>query len=262
MTATSRRTRSHVGECRRAQLASRRRNGVRLLTDPRARAQGVLVAFCDRLGGVSDPPFDTLNLGAAVGDDPAAVARNRARAAGALGVAAECLATSRQVHGADVVEVAPGLSGVVAEADGLVARAPGPVLTMLTADCAAVVVAGSGGVAILHAGWRGLVAGTIERGVAAVGGAHAAWVGPAVRACCYEVGPEVTDAFRRRGLPTAAGGRVDIGEAAAAALRAAGVGSIAAAGVCTACSPRYFSARRGRVTGRQGAFVALLEESA
>jgi purine-nucleoside/S-methyl-5'-thioadenosine phosphorylase / adenosine deaminase len=252
-------------------------SGVGVLLDPAARRDGLLVAFCDRRGGVGSWPYDSLNLGARVGDDGAAVTENRRRAARACGFDVGALRLSRQVHGAKVIEVSPlfsphqvavgattctensGSPVVVGEADGLLARHSGPVLGILTADCAAVVVAGRSGVALLHAGWRGLAAGVVAAGVAEVGGAHKAWVGPAIKACCYEVGAEVVDAFGRAGLPVADASHVDIPNAAAAALVASGVSEVACAEVCTACSPDYFSHRRDGVTGRQGAFAALLE---
>jgi copper oxidase (laccase) domain-containing protein len=112
-------------------------------------------------------------------------------------------------------------------------------------------------VALLHAGWRGLVAGVVERGAEMVAPIWGAWIGPCIRACCYEVGPEVIGAFERRGLPTREG-RVDIAEAAHVAVRRAGAPAVALAGECTACAGRYFSHRKEGVTGRQGAFVSLL----
>jgi polyphenol oxidase len=167
------------------------------------------------------------------------------------------LVLARQVHGGDLLDVPRGSSGVLGRADGLVTRMPGPVLGLLTADCAPIVVAGDASVAVLHGGWRGLVAGIVERGVAAVDRAQRAWVGPTIRACCYDVGPEVVDAFRRRGLPVSGGRRVDPARAAAAVLEKAGI-EVAVSDVCTACDPSYFSYRRDGTTGRQGAFAALL----
>jgi copper oxidase (laccase) domain-containing protein len=137
------------------------------------------------------------------------------------------------------------------------AREPGPVLAILTADCAPVLVIGTGGAAIAHAGWRGLVAGAVENAVAAVAPVAAAWVGPCIHACCYEVGPEVVAAFRTAGLPVSATDRVDPAQASGFALRRAGVDRIVIADVCTACNPDWFSYRRDGVTGRQGAFLAL-----
>lgn len=232
--------------------------GLRLQTDPAARGEGVLVAFTDRNGGVSAPPFDSLNLAARVGDDPERVAENRARVAAAAGFEQDKLRLARQVHGADLLEVSEDDPVVAGEADVLATSRPGVAIGILTADCTPVVVAGLDKVAIAHAGWRGLVAGAVEAAVQAVGEARAAWVGPSIHACCYEVGPEVIEAFRSKGLPVAGADRVDPGRAAAFALHRAGVTTVAASTDCTSCDPRYFSYRRDGTTGRQGAFVAML----
>jgi YfiH family protein len=232
-------------------------DGIGVLRDAEARRDGVLVAFLNRTGGVSRAPFDSLNLAVRGGDERADVVTNRARAAAAVGFDIADLVLARQVHGADLLEVPRGSSGVLGRADGLVTRVPGSVLGLLTADCAPIVVAGDASVAVLHGGWRGLVAGIVERGVAAVDRAQRAWVGPTIRACCYEVGPEVVDAFRRRGLPVGGERRVDPARAAAAVLGEAGI-QVAVSDVCTACDPSYFSYRRDGTTGRQGAFAALL----
>jgi len=232
--------------------------GLRWLTDSRARDRGVLVAFGDRNGGVSEPPFDTLNVSRSVGD-PGHSATNRARVAVSLGFDVGSLAQVRQVHGADVLEAPPGCSGVQGEGDGLVARAPGVVCGVLTADCVPVLLEGPAGVAGLHAGWRGLVAGVLQRGVESVGPVTAAWIGPSIHACCYEVGDDVIGAFRRAGLPVAGPRSVDPSHAALVALERAGVTNIALSEECTVCNPNYFSYRRDGETGRQGSFVALLE---
>lgn len=231
---------------------------IRLQTDPAARAAGLLIAFTDRQGGISSPPYDSLNLAARVGDDAAAVSQNRAIVAAAAGFDGAKLRLARQVHGADVREVTGADAPVVGEADVLVTSQPGVVVGILTADCTPVIVAGRGRVAIAHAGWRGLVAGAIEAAVEAVGDVDAAWVGPSIHACCYEVGPEVIDAFRSRGLPAAGTARVDPGRAATFSLHRAGVERVASSTDCTSCDRRYFSYRRDGRTGRQGAFVALL----
>jgi polyphenol oxidase len=231
-------------------------DGITVLTDPGARRWGLGLAFSDRYGGISPPPFDELNLAARVGDEPSFVAENRRRVARAAGFDIAQLALARQVHGADVLEVVPGDSGVVGEADVLVTRTPGVVIGVLTADCAAVVVVGERGMSIAHAGWRGLVAGAVERGIEAVGSAHAAWIGPSIHSCCYEVGPEVVDAFAARGLPRAPDGRhVDPASGAAHVLEAAGITPVHVSGHCTHHLGRYFSHRREGRTGRQGAFA-------
>lgn len=232
--------------------------GLRVLSDDDAAAEGVLVGFLDRQGGVSSPPYDSLNLAARVGDDPSAVEVNRQRAGVALGFDPDALVLARQVHGAEVLTVGPDDAGVIGEGDVLMTSSPGRVLGILTADCVPVVLWGDRGIALAHAGWRGLVDGALEAAVEALGEVRKAWVGPSIHACCYEVGPEVIEAFAGRGLPIAAPGRVDPGHAAVAVLERAGVAEVEATAMCTAGDPRYFSHRRDGVTGRQGAFAGLL----
>ncbi|MEA2434494.1 MAG: purine-nucleoside/S-methyl-5-thioadenosine phosphorylase / adenosine deaminase [Actinomycetota bacterium] len=228
---------------------------MRLLADE---SGPVKVWFTDREGGVGLAPYESLNLAARVGDDPGVVDVNRKRVADAAGFDLSALALARQVHGADCIEVTPGMSGVVGEADVLVTRTPGVVIGILTADCAPVIVAGNDAIAVAHAGWRGLVAGAIERAVEEVGDVLQAWIGPAIRACCYEVGPEVVDAFVGAGLPVEGSRCVDPVLASIAALNRAGIEDVSAAEACTMSDPRYFSHRRDGVTGRQGAFASIV----
>ena len=239
-------------------LEERDSDGVLWFADDSARRGGILVAFTARLGGVSKPPYDTLNLAVRVGDDRADVMENRTRAAAAAGFDAALLALALQVHAAEVLDVAPDDAGVLGEADGLFTPAPGPVLAILAADCAPVALWGERGVAIVHAGWRGLVAGVVAKGVERVGAVHAAWIGPSIHSCCYEVGPEVVAAFEGAGLPVADDSHADPGRAARAALHDAGVERVAMSEICTSCDRRFFSYRRDGVTGRHGAFVSLL----
>lgn len=236
--------------------------GIELLVDEDARADGLLVAFSNRLGGVSRAPFDELNLAVSVGDERSDVMTNRARVAHAAGFDRDALALARQVHGTELITARRGDSGVLGQADGLVAHEPGVVLGILTADCAPVLVAGPNGVAVLHAGWRGLVGGVIERGLETLGEVRAAWVGPCIHSCCYEVGPEVVDAFKARDLPIADDHHVDPAAGARAVLERNGVGSVVVAADCTHCHDAYFSYRRDFLTGRQGGFIALLDEAA
>ena len=239
-------------------LDDRIRDGLRVFTDDAAFSEGLMVAFTDRHGGVSRPPYDSLNLGALVGDSPISLERNRERVAAALGFKADAVARARQVHGIDVARVGKE-RGSVGDADILVTERRGVVLTISTADCVPVVVANAGMVAIAHAGWRGLVGGAIEKAMVALGGVERAWVGPSIHACCYEVGPEVIDAFEKAGLPVAGADRVDPGRAAISVLRREGVTDVKVTTVCTGCDQRFFSYRRDGVTGRQGAFVSMLE---
>ena len=239
-----------------AALTEKTVDGVHLLHDPGAIERGWLVAFPDRRGGVSEAPYNWLNLAARVEDNPGHVEENRRRVAAAVGFDPGSLALARQVHETDTIEVTAG--GTVGTADGLVTRRPGPVAAILTADCAPVIVANDDVVAVLHAGWRGLVAGIVEQGIERIGGALAAWVGPSIRECCYEVGPEVVEAFRARGLPAGVD-RVDTALAARTELVRLGVETIAIAPNCTHCDDNFFSYRRDGITGRQGAFAGLLE---
>jgi YfiH family protein len=218
---------------------------------------GYLVGFTTRVGGVSEGPWASLNLGRRNGDDPARVDENRRRALATLGLDAPALAQSRQVHSAVVRRASPGAP--VEEADGLWTDAPGEALLALAADCVPIAIARRGGqrrLAVLHAGWRGLAAGIVEAGVAAVGGETAAAIGPAIGPCCYEVGPEVSERFdadltRSRVL--------DLWTAAERKLRAAGVAHIERVDLCTRCHPElFFSHRRdGKPRGTHGVLGAL-----
>lgn len=241
----------------RPRLSERTNGDLLSYSDEGARDLGVLVGFTARLGGVSSAPYDSLNLAIRVGDDRGDVLENRRRAGAALGFDADRLTLALQVHAADVIDAGASDSGVLGEADGLFTAGPGPVLAILAADCAPVVLRGSEGVAIVHAGWRGLAAGVVAKGVERVGDVLGAWVGPAIRACCYEVGPEVVSAFREAGLSVADESHVDPGLAACEALRRAGVAHVAASDICTSCDDRFFSYRRDGVTGRHGAFATL-----
>jgi YfiH family protein len=261
---------------------------------------GVVAAFTGRAGGGSAAPYASLNLGLRVGDDFRRVLANRRRVATVLGLAGLPWALARQVHGATVLAVAAGPPGPgeqpagpgdqagrprrlgegppeakapLGEADGLVTADPGVVLAVLTADCVPVLLAdpAAGVVGAVHAGWRGLAAGVVEAGVAAMAGLGAdpaacvGLVGPAAGGCCYEVGPDVRDAVGSRypaALATTRDGRpaLDPAAGAAEALRRAGVARVRVAGECTVdLEERYFSHRRdqGR-TGRQAGIVALV----
>jgi polyphenol oxidase len=239
----------------------RESNGLRWL---QARLPGGTAAFSTRLGGVSDPPFESLNLGILTGDDRDAVIENRTRLATALGQAPARVLMGLQVHGAELVEhievqepspyANPGVE--LPEADGHVTDAAGLVPLVLVADCLPVALAGPGGVAMLHCGWRGLAAGIIARGVAAVS-AEAATIGPGIGRCCYEVGPEVLERFADLGDGIAEGRMLDLAEVARRQLRAAGVEQVQSAGLCTSCEPQlFFSHRRdGGRSGRQAGLV-------
>jgi YfiH family protein len=226
------------------------------------------VAFSSRLGGVSTGAFESLNLGALTEDDPENVRENRRRLCAEVGVDPETATMAWQYHSADVVRadgrgvVTPGLD--FERCDGLWTDEPGRGLMLLSADCLPVALARTDGepaVAALHVGWKGLLAGIVESGAAALGGEpFAAAIGPGVGPCCYEVGDEVAGPFRERfGDDVMTGRNLDLAEAAERALRAAGAESVERVGLCTSCEEDlFFSHRRDRGrTGRQGIVAAL-----
>lgn len=230
---------------------------------------GVQAAFTLRSGGASVPPWDSLNLGAHVGDDPLAVVRNRRRVAQALSLPAEPHWLS-QVHGTAVHEArAPVADAVpVPVADAAVTRQAGVVLAIMVADCLPVLLAAEDGSVLgaAHAGWRGLAAGVIERTVEAMDHEPAglrAWLGPCIGPRHFEVGGEVREAFMAAGDAAGAfeatpGGRwlCDLPALATARLRRLGVMRIAGGQWCTVADPvRFFSHRRDRQTGRMAALL-------
>jgi polyphenol oxidase len=225
-------------------------------------ADGCEVAFTTRVGGVSEGPYASLNLGRKSGDRPERADENRRIACEAIGADVQKLALNFQVHSARVLQAAPALRGE--RADGLWTDEPGLPILAMSADCLPIVLARAGrpGVAVLHAGWRGLLSGIVAAGAEALGGtALRAAIGPGIGPCCYEVGEEVATPFRERfGADVVRAGRLDLWTSAERALHAAGVERVDRFDRCTACEPEtFFSHRRdaGR-TGRQGviAYVA------
>jgi YfiH family protein len=210
--------------------------------------------FTTRRGGVSEGAYASLNLGRWTDDNPDAVHRNRTIVAEAIGLPLDAVVQGRQVHGARVERRATR-GGEPQEADGQATATPGLAALVLTADCLPVAMIGEQAVAMVHAGWRGLADGVLEEGVKAVrelsgdGALHAA-IGPGAGGCCYEVGPEVHEAFGR----PAQSATIDLKAIARERLSAAGVQKVHDVGLCTMCSEPglFFSHRRdGGITGRQ-----------
>lgn len=235
------------------------RDGVRWL---QADLAGATAAFTTRLGGVSEPPFDRLNLGVLGDDADAAVIENRRRLAAALDLDPAQIPIGLQVHGAELaVHMAPRSWRETPAVDGHVVSVPGSAPFVYSADCLPVALAGPGGAAMLHCGWRGLAAGIVAAGAEAVAATDAA-IGPGIGPCCYGVGPEVLDAFAALGEGIAVGRMLDLVAVATRLLRAAGVERVEAAGLCTSCEAElFFSHRRdGCRTGRQGGLVWIERE--
>ncbi|HEV2818882.1 MAG TPA: polyphenol oxidase family protein [Solirubrobacteraceae bacterium] len=212
------------------------------------------VLFTTRRGGVSTGAYASLNLGTNTADDPAKVAENKQRLAAMTGAG---LALGRQVHGTHVHRA--GEPGNVGEADGQATTCSLVACTILTADCLPIALIAPGGVAMLHAGWRGLAAGVVEEGVAALEGEGAiAAIGPGAARCCYEVGDEVRRAFAGEADDVCEGPNFDLPLIAERRLRRAGVAQVLHTRACTMCDARFFSHRRdGGVTGRQAGVAWL-----
>jgi YfiH family protein len=234
--------------------------------------------FTTRLGGVSAPPFETLNLGMKWGDSRASVLENRRRVLRAAGAAV--MHTAAQVHGARVVQIRAGddpANTAIEQADALCSDVAGVALGAYVADCVPVLIVDprTGAHAAVHAGWRGTIVGVLAATVATMARAYGsraaelrAVLGPAIGACCFEVGPEVVAAFTAA-LPDAtcvvidqpgAKAHIDLHAAQRVQLEAAGLppDAIDSVAACTRCDParRFFSYRRdaGR-TGMQLGFV-------
>ena len=226
---------------------------------------GVRAASTTRLGGVSVGPYQGLNLGDHVGDDPRAVAANRAALARALGLPA-APAWLTQVHGSAVAgpDDPPGC-----RADARYADRPAVVCAVLTADCLPLLLCSADGreVAAVHCGWRGLAGGIVGAAVARFSAAPAAlraWLGPAIGPAAFEVGDEVRACFVQAD-PDAAACFVatrpghwlaDLAALTRRALAGAGVRQVYGSGACTATdAARFYSYRRDGVTGRMASLI-------
>ena len=232
---------------------------------------GAHFAFTDRWGGVSAAPYEELNLGGAVGDDPQAVGANRERAATSLGLDPGDVVWMNQVHGTEVAVVdGPWGDAPVPEVDAIVTTRRGLALAVLTADCVPVLLADpvAGIAAAAHAGRPGMIAGVVPAAVAAMTrlGADPARIvartGPTVCGRCYEVPEEMRadvaavepDAHAETSWGTPA---VDVAAGVHAQLTRLGVRDRERSPVCTRESPDHFSYRRDRTTGRLAGYVWL-----
>jgi hypothetical protein len=216
-----------------------------------------VVAFTTREGGVSEGPWESLNLGRMNGDDPERVDENRRRLCAAVGADVVRLTLNRQQHSATVHRARAGARGE--PGDGLWTDEPGVPMLALAADCVTIAVARTNGdrpaLAVLHAGWRGLLEGVVAAAAAALGRGTAAVVGPAIGPCCYEVGPDVSEPFAAQfGADVARGRMLDLWTSAERALREGGCGRVDRIDLCTRCNPDvFFSERRtGRPRGTHG----------
>ena len=234
-------------------------------------------AVFTRLGGYSEGPFASLNVGHTVGDDATHVEANHAALYAALGIAPAQVVCGRQVHGSRVAVVTAADGGQALPAtDALVSDTPGLALLLRYADCVPVFFAAprGGAVGLAHAGWRGTVARIAA--VTALSLAEAfgcrpqeivAGIGPCIGPCCYQVGPEVLAQVRAafgEGAPALisrqqadGAAHLDLWEANVHQLREVGVEQIEVAGLCTRCRRDLFYSHRGD-GGRTGRFAAVI----
>ena len=241
---------------------------------------GAAAAFPTREGGVSPAPFDSLNLSLAVDDRPENVLENRRRWCEALGLRPDRLVVPGQVHRTLLAEVGERDAGrgamrqgdALAGTDGLMTGAPGLALAISSADCVPVVIVarsgdGRTGLATVHAGWRGMLAGVVVEAAGALarrGRLLGAVVGPSVGPCCFAVDKELRARFEDRFPGSAGAETVDLWRCARQDLETAGVPSraVLVSGQCTACDTRFYSHRRDHgTTGRHLALAWLQERS-
>jgi purine-nucleoside/S-methyl-5'-thioadenosine phosphorylase / adenosine deaminase len=215
------------------------------------------VVFTTRAGGVSEGPFESLNLGRRTGDDVDRVDENRRLLCEEVRADDQDLTLGYQTHSTDVNRAEAGSRG--APGDGLWTDEPGIPMLALGADCALIAMARVNGagpaLAVLHAGWRGLIDGIVESAAGILGPGFAAVVGPTIGPCCYEVGDEVAGPYKARfGDDIISGGILDLWTAAERAARHAGASTVDRLDLCTRCNAElFFSERRtGRPRGTQG----------
>lgn len=242
---------------------------MQLLTAPHLSAPH---GFSTRLGGVSEPPFDSLNLGLSTGDEPRRVAENRRRFLAHFGVAQSEVCALSQVHGKTVIEARAGWFKL--EADGAVTDQPERLVVVSAADCLAVLVHDPrhNAVGAAHAGWRGTVAKIVVELVGQLGARYGSQpeelrvaIGPGIGRCCYQVGPEVIAQVAAAGISERVYGRDTTGYhldlAAANRELLLGLGVPAAqlwtSGYCTHCNPELFFSHR-REAGRTGRMWAAI----
>ncbi|WP_019000920.1 peptidoglycan editing factor PgeF [Succinimonas amylolytica] len=233
---------------------------------------GIRAFFTTRVGGVSEAPWNSLNLGDHVGDIPEHVQENRRKVRRLLPANARIF-WMHQTHSAVVAEIAEDTQFLAPqEADAEYSRLSGKALAVMTADCIPVLVADvSGGfIAAVHCGWRGILGGIIEntlKGAAGSAAGHlAAVIGPCIRRDAFQVGPEVRDLFLNRDVAFSAyftrdsscEGKFlgDLPGIASNILRKCGVADIRDTGCCTYSDPqRFFSYRRDGCTGRLAGII-------
>ena len=233
-------------------------------------------AVFTRLGGASQGPFASLNVGRTVGDDPMHIEANHRAVYRGLHAQAEDVVSAQQVHGDRVAFVSPEDRGrVLPGTDALISVVPGLLLLLRFADCVPVLLYAPRQrvVGLVHAGWRGTLQGIAARAARAMMHTHGceasdilAGIGPAIGPCCYEVGAEVVGAVQDV-FPSSLGvvspqrpdgrAQLDLAQANVLQLREIGVTQVEVAGICTSCQVEEFYSHR-REGGNTGRFAVVI----
>jgi len=228
--------------------------------------KGVHAASTLRMGGISQAPFNELNLGSHVGDDLHAVEENRLRLQQQLPLP-QSPQWLNQVHGMQVIKAPERVIQDAPDADAIWSDSANRVCAVLTADCLPLLYCSTDGryIAAAHAGWRGLAAGIVERTLERLpvkAGQVMVWLGPAIGAEAFQVGAEVVEAFVQQHAEDEAAFKVDgdrwlmdIYQLAKNRLRRAGVEQIYGGEHCTFSDERFFSYRRENQTGRMATLI-------
>jgi YfiH family protein len=228
--------------------------GGAVYVSPDPEPEGARVFFFTRLGGVSAPPYDELNVSIKVGDDPEAVGENIGMIREAMG--GRPSAWVKQVAGDGVARVSEG--GYAGEADALITSEEDLCLNVAVADCVPVALVGEDEVSMVHSGWRGTLSGISGKAADLMtGDVKRAHMGPCIRGCCYDVSSELADAFAREfGSDVVSGRRLSLPDAIRVDLERAGV-EVVDLGLCTGCRPDLFFSHRKQkpLTGRSLASV-------
>lgn len=215
---------------------------------PDPEPEGARVFFFTRLGGVSGPPYEELNVSIKVGDDPDTVGENLRFIREAMGDRPS--AWVKQVAGDGVARVCE--EGFAGEADALLTSREDLCLNVAVADCAPVALVGGDEVAMVHSGWRGTLSGICGKVARRLSGAPRAYIGPCIRGCCYEVSQELADTFAREfGGGVVSGRHLSLPDAIRVDLERAGT-EVVDLGLCTGCRPDLFYSHRKQkpLTGR------------
>jgi len=221
---------------------------------PDPQPEGAGIYFFTRLGGVSEPPYDSLNVSRKVGDDPEAVEANLSLVREAVGY--RPAAWVRQVAGDTVLHVTE--AGLAGEADALITAEPDLCLSVAIADCVPVALVGEREIAMVHSGWRGTLAGVSGKAARELqGSAIRAYIGPSIRRCCYEVSRDLANEFASQfGEDVVSGRYLSLQDAIRADLEEAGV-EVHDLGLCSGCRPDLFYSHRMQkpLTGRNLASI-------